>query len=57
MPKLTLEGEICGLRVVVRKDHYNGLWNIVYADNGMKWAGGYKTRKEASERLARELED
>lgn len=39
------------MRVEVRKDHYSGLWNIYYCAGGTKWAGPYKTKREAIERL------
>lgn len=39
-----------GLTVTVKKDAYTWLWNIMYED-GMKYAGPYKTRKEAIEHL------
>lgn len=44
-----------GLKLVVKKDYYLGLWNIKYED-GMKWAGPFKTKKEAVERME-EIED
>ncbi len=40
-----------GLTLEVRKNRYDGLWNVVYADNGMKWAGPFKTRREAIEKM------
>lgn len=42
--------KISGLTVQVRKDFYLGLWNLYY-ERGSKYAGPYKTRKEAAERL------
>jgi hypothetical protein len=39
-----------GLTVFVKKDSYTWLWNIVYED-GMKYAGPYKTKREAVERM------
>jgi hypothetical protein len=40
-----------GLLLVVDKDPYLGLWNILYWIGG-KWAGPFKTRREARKRLA-----
>ncbi len=37
---------INGLELVVRKDFYTGLWNVVYAHGG-KWSGPYRTKREA----------
>lgn len=48
---------VCGLRIIVKKDFYDGLWNLVYEDGGRKWAGPYKTKREALERLADARED
>ena len=45
-----VKGTIGGLAVEVRKDFYLGLWNIYYVDGG-KWAGPFKTKREAVERL------
>jgi hypothetical protein len=47
---------ICGLEVEVRKDWYNGLWNIYYVKSGGTYAGPYRTKKEAVQRLAEFLE-
>lgn len=44
-----------GLEVEVRKDYYLGLWNVWYTEGILgKYAGPYKTRREAVERM-REL--
>jgi hypothetical protein len=40
-----------GLLLCVTKDWYLGLWNIEYWTGG-RWAGPFKTRREARERLA-----
>ena len=53
LSKIHLVGVICGLAVSVKKDHYTGLWGIYY-DHGGRWAGPYKTCREAAERLAEE---
>lgn len=50
MAKLVEKTLSSGLKIVVKKDFYSGLWNIRYED-GMKWAGPYKTKKEAVERM------
>jgi len=51
MAKLNLTAKtLTGLTVKVQKDFYDGLWYIRYED-GMKYAGPYKTRKEAIEKL------
>lgn len=42
------------LKVCVRKNFYDGLWYIKYDYDGSAWSNGYKTRKEARERLAEE---
>lgn len=39
-----------GLKVIVKKDFYTWLWNIKYED-GILYAGPYKTKKEAVARL------
>lgn len=44
------EGVICELKVIVKRDWYDGLWNLVYVD-GTRYAGPYKTRREAIEIL------
>lgn len=41
---------INGQVVIIKKNAYTWLWEIRY-ENGMLWAGPYKTRKEARERL------
>lgn len=46
---------ICGQIVVVKKDSYDGLWNIKYED-GMRYAGPFATRKEARERLVKAVQ-
>lgn len=43
-----------GLDVEVRKDFYLGLWNIYYVDGG-KWAGPFKTKKEAVQKLLEQV--
>lgn len=45
-----IEGTLNGLKLIVKKDFYIGLWNIRYED-GMQYAGPYKTKKEAVEKL------
>lgn len=45
-----VEAELNGLKLQVQKDYYLGLWNIHYED-GMKYAGPYKTKREAVTRL------
>lgn len=50
MTRKIIEAEIGGQKVQVRKDYYLGLWNLRYED-GMKYAGPYKTKREAAERL------
>ncbi len=40
-----------GLTVVVSQDHYTGLWSVKYEDGG-KFAGPYKTKREALQRMA-----
>lgn len=45
-----------GLLLVVDKDWYLHLWNIKYWAGGSRWAGPYRTRREARERL-QELAD
>lgn len=45
-------------KVVVRKDFYLGLWNVWYADSiAMKWAGPFRTKREATQRVLDVLED
>lgn len=44
-----------GLKVIIKKDFYTWLWNIKYED-GMLYAGPFKTKKEAMLRL-KELKD
>lgn len=46
---------IGSLSVSVKKNFYDGLWYIKYDDGGV-WAGPFKTKKEACERLEREKE-
>lgn len=46
---------IGSLDAEVRQDRYTGLWNIYYVDGG-KWAGPFKTKREAVER-AKEAEE
>jgi hypothetical protein len=41
----------CGLELQVTKDWYDGLWNVCYVDSGHKYAGPYKTKREATERM------
>lgn len=55
--KQKTEAVICNQKVVVKKDWYDGLWNIVYESGGTKYAGPYKTKREAVERLAAFVED
>lgn len=45
-----------GVEVVVKKSFYDGLWNVWHEDIGMKWAGPFKTQREAVERVEREME-
>lgn len=45
-----------GMHVEVKKNFYTWLWEIRYADGGNVWAGPYKTRQEARERLAQACE-
>lgn len=45
-----------GLLLVVNKDPYTWLWNIHYWTGG-RWAGPFKTRREARERLAQLVEE
>lgn len=47
------EATVCGLKIRVVKNYYDGLWYIRYVDGG-DWAGPYRTRKEARERLDKE---
>lgn len=42
-----------GLTLEVRKNWYDGLWNVHYADDGYKWAGPYATQREAVEAMDR----
>ena len=42
---------ICGIAVIVKKRAYDWLWVCQYED-GTVYAGPYKTRKEAREKLA-----
>lgn len=46
----TYQAVVGGLTVEVRRDFYTGLWNVHYVDGG-KYAGPYKTKKEAAEVL------
>lgn len=56
MPKLIEVTLGSGLKVRVVKDFYTGLWNIKYED-GIKYAGPYRTKREAVERIQRFIED
>lgn len=47
--------EINGLELRVVKNFYTGLWEIKYVDGGNVWAGPFKTKREATERLERHL--
>lgn len=51
MAKAKAKPTVYGLEVEIKKDFYLGLWNIHYVTGG-KYAGPYKTKKEAMERLA-----
>lgn len=54
---MTKRYEINGLELRVVKNFYNGLWEVKYADGGQVWSGPYKTKREATERLERYLDD
>lgn len=55
MNKSKPQAVVGGLTVEVCKDFYTGLWNVHYADTShMKYAGPYKTKKEAVEVLAKD---
>lgn len=56
MTKAKTNPTICGLEVEIRKDWYNGLWNIYYVKGGGTYAGPFRTKKEATQRLAEFLE-
>jgi hypothetical protein len=47
--------EINGLELKAVKNFYTGLWEIKYVDGGYVWAGPYKTKREALERLERAI--
>jgi hypothetical protein len=44
---------ICDLLVIVSQDFYDGLWYLKYED-GTRYAGPWKTKREAVEKLQRE---
>lgn len=47
-----------GLELEVRKDHYTGLWNIWYKEgHSPKWAGPFKTKREAAVYLKERTDD
>lgn len=50
MAKLHAAKTSTGLIVTVKKDFYTWLWNVCYED-GMKYAGPFKTMKEAIDAL------
>lgn len=53
-PRNKSEKWIGNLLLVVRKNWYDGLWEIRYADDNRRWAGPFKTKREAVERLQQE---
>ncbi len=52
MSKLPSKGFIGGLEVQVVKNSYTWLWEIRYVDGASVWAGPFKTKKKACEKLA-----
>jgi len=45
-----------GLELHIVRHFYHGLWEVRYKDGGQVWAGPFKTKKEAIEKLRDALE-
>jgi hypothetical protein len=43
-----------GLEIQAHKHFYSGLWYVVYSDNRQVYAGPFKTKREAIEKMQQE---
>jgi len=43
-----------GLQIEAHKHFYTGLWYVIYSDDRRVYAGPFKTKREAVEKMQRE---